>query len=1080
MPRTRLELGAWPLNLPRVVAVATVRCSRCETSQDVEVLAGADWLDHQGLATQTEQAQGLACRHCGGAMGLPVPLIQHRDRDGVELVVALPMTTSADADREWIREIIAQLRPYVDSARVVTVRSTWWAAVSTTPLGPVLAGLAPIPDLPETEQETRAWITSTRAALDLPDVGQALGRFVSASTVEQAREIFDAQPALSDLGWRSSVEVAGQRLLDAQNNDEQREVVAQRLSRLRQMVVNLQPDATKDAALTAAVQRAVDAAVALPVDDPDRVAVIGEAVDLLRPLGPTRLLAAALTSLLASAMAAPQRSLDDWQNLWALADESTTVCRQVFGDEHEATVSNLLNQLVLRQEQPGASAEDIREVCRAYEQLAGTEAVKRTGHVADVLNNLASALVLRRDLARGERLEQTLTLFEGVEHVTRLVHPGDVRTRVLALVNQAAILRQRLVGARLRNLERAWGLLDQAQELAQSGDALRPAERVLLQTNTLNLAYSLHLLAPDPARSQQLRESVQAAVDAVAILDEDNEIAITTLLNAGSVLVDLHVESIRAGAPWPGLLERADSVLTSAVDRCSRNFPPGHRIRLTAQLNLAAVYGAPTGHGVKDVERAAELYRRVAEDAEGHSLDHAATAMTNLGTLMIGQGRWSEAADAYASARSARAELVDQTAGRGTRLGEVISSGDLAAREALCHVRLGRLDDAVRTLEDSRANLLRHRFQIPDAAELPQRPGRVILHLASCNLGTIAIVHAQGAPRAAVYGSQASGSISAVVTALLNARTRIDRILAFDRIESSLRDLLDAIAGLIPAEATEICVVACGPLAGAPLHALTDTGGRTWLDRWTVRYWPTGTVAAHLGEPETRQIKRALAITALDDDLPLTATEVDALTAFCSDVTTPPSGWSPGPWLRGRLPHVDLAHFACHARADLVDPTGSRFEFSATEVVTIDELLDGPSIDNVQLVLASACQSGAPAVDAPDELLGIGYGLIHAGARAAITTQWEIQDLPAALLIARFYHQLSGCSHPAQALRAAQRWLAALSNADLARLGRQHSARAWLPDELARELRRHVGNADPDDRPFRHGSDWGAFTYLGA
>lgn len=94
---------------------------------------------------------------------------------------------------------------------------------------------------------------------------------------------------------------------------------------------------------------------------------------------------------------------------------------------------------------------------------------------------------------------------------------------------------------------------------------------------------------------------------------------------------------------------------------------------MTAQLNLAGVYGAFTGQGVNDATRAAAMYTQIAEDAAEHSLEHVATAMTNLGTLCFGQGRWDEASDAYARARLARAELTAQTAGRYTRLGEVIS-----------------------------------------------------------------------------------------------------------------------------------------------------------------------------------------------------------------------------------------------------------------------------------------------------------------------------------------------------------------------------------------------------------------------
>lgn len=1074
----RLEEAPWPLKLPRVIVTVSLRCGRCEVMSQVDLLAAADWLDHEALEIQRELARGVPCPACGRRVELPVPLVQHRDFDAVELLVALPATTPAEQDTAWIRRIVLQLRDHVTSTLVVTVRSVWWDAISAVALGPVLAKLTEPPPLPETAEETQAWLASTRASLDLPDVVAALGRFVSAVSVDQARSVFEGEPSLADSRWQPTLEVAGKRLVSIQETDEQREVVAQRLSRLRQMTVNMEPDIAAHP-LDQAAQQAVDAAVTQAPGDPDRVAIIAEAVDVLRPGGPSRMLGAALTSLVASMMAAPERSMYQWSDLRVLAEEAISVCRQVFGDEHEATISNVLNLLLLRQEQPAATTEEIAAVCDQYELLLRSPAIRRARLLVDVLNNLASALDLRGDLSRGERLELTLSLFESVGHIAGLTRPNDTRSHILALGNQAAVLRQRLAGARLHNLERGWSLLAHAQFLAQDAHALNAAERVQLLATKLNLAYSLYQIGAAD-RDATVVETLREVIAAVSILDENNAIAITVLINAGSILVDVYVSTVRANWPDTALLDEAESVLTSAVNRCLRLFPPGQRTRLTALLNLASVYGAPVGANVKDAGKAAELYRQVAKEAETRSLDHVATAMANLGTLSVGQGNWEQAATSYTEARRARLQLVSQTQSRHTRLGEVIASGDLAAREALAYVRLGELDEAVNALEESRARLLRHRFDMQARAPL-SRPGRVIVHLASCSLGTIAVVQGHGGEKSAAFGPQSSSAIRALVTPLLQGRSRIQRLLAFDQVAFGLRDLFDAVTSMLPDDTSEICVVACGPLAGVPFHGLAGRDGSTWLDSYQVRYWPSANIAAYIGEPHVSQIRQVLAVTALGDDLPLAVTEAEALAAWRPELARPPEDWSVASWLRGHLPEVDLAHFACHARADPVDPTGSVFEISQDEIVTLDELLDGPELKRLQLVFASACQAGAPAADAPDELLGIAYGLVHAGARAAITSLWEVNDLPAALLVARFYRELTADAHPASALRAAQLWLAHTSNAELARLCQSGEPQAaWLPAALTEKLRSNVLAADPDDRPFRHGSDWATFTYLGA
>ncbi len=180
------------------------------------------------------------------------------------------------------------------------------------------------------------------------------------------------------------------------------------------------------------------------------------------------------------------------------------------------------------------------------------------------------------------------------------------------------------------------------------------------------------------------------------------------------------------------------------------------------------------------------------------------------------------------------------------------------------------------------------------------------------------------------------------------------------------------------------------------------------------------------------------------------------------------------------MPDADLAHFACHARADLADPTGSDFDLGPEQPLTVADLLDGPDLDHLQLVIASACQAGVPAAGAPDELLGIGYGLVHAGAHAAITTLREVNDMPAALLISRLYKALREGLEPAAALQHAQQWLAAIDNEQMSALctRRQHGEETWLPAALAESLAPEVASAD-SDQPFRHPIDWAAFTYLG-
>lgn len=1077
----RLEFGPEPLRLARVVADVPCVCPVCDAAETQPLITGAHWWDREASARQREHAGGRACGRCGTVTDLPVPLVQYRDLDAADLVVGLPLGSAADSDKAWIAAIVGCLRERLNASdAVVSVRLPWWPFIDTVPLGPALAGLAGPPEFGEPREERARWLASTRASLPLPDIPGAMGRFITASSVADARQVVAAEPALVDPRWKLTIELAGMRLMAQQETDEQREVVEYRLSRLRRMA--LEPaDATRDQGLPGEVREMIDRAIALGQDDPGRLTALRDTVARLRPYGRTRMLAAALTSLIAALIADAGRGPAMSEELAALAREGVEVAAEVFGPDSDVTLNNQMNALLIEQERPDLTPAGLAAGAREYGRLTASPVVHRSGHLVDVLINLAAATDRRTDLGRGDRQELTLRMFEDAEYIARLTRPDDQRTRLLCVVNQAAVLRQRVAGAPRRNAERAWSLLEQAWQIERDAAVLHPVERVQLTVNRLNAAYTLRSAGSANVAGGMLAAAAREVAAAAEAVHGEHETALTAMFAAGSVLLDLYAQASRDGQRDPSLAAEARKLLLLASQRADRAYPPGHRIRLTARVNLAAAYGAPAADGGHlDADRCAELLLSVADEAGTNSPEHTAIALTNLAGLRAGQGRWEEAAQCYGQARQSRHAMIEQAAVRATRLGEVIATGDLAAREALAYAVAGKPGQAVEALEQTRVNLLRHRHRITQHIQPGDQPGRTIVHLAACGIGTVGIVRRTGQPAETFTAAIPGALIQDVLHDLVTAPTRIARLIAHEEVARALGGLTDAVAKLAGEQTTELCVVACGPLAGAPLHAIAGSDGKTWTDRWQVRYWPSATVAAHLPPPQAGHPGHAIVVANPSGDLPLAAAELEAVRGIAGTVTTPPAGWSVRSWLRTALPDADLAHFACHARADLIDPTGSHFELGPAELLTVADLLDGPDLRHLQLVIASACQAGVPAANAPDELLGIGYGLVHAGAQAAITTLWEVNDTPAALLIARLYKELRDGLEPAAALHRAQRWLAAIDNRQLSALcaRRQHGGETWLPIPLAESLAPDVASAD-SDQPFRHPADWGAFTYLG-
>jgi CHAT domain-containing protein len=74
-----------------------------------------------------------------------------------------------------------------------------------------------------------------------------------------------------------------------------------------------------------------------------------------------------------------------------------------------------------------------------------------------------------------------------------------------------------------------------------------------------------------------------------------------------------------------------------------------------------------------------------------------------------------------------------------------------------------------------------------------------------------------------------------------------------------------------------------------------------------------------------------------------------------------------------------------------------------------------------ELVTLSGCETGQANVAADEELIGIGRGLLYAGAGALILSMWQVGDTATTLtLMERLYSGLSVGKSKAAALREAQ------------------------------------------------------------
>jgi CHAT domain-containing protein len=141
----------------------------------------------------------------------------------------------------------------------------------------------------------------------------------------------------------------------------------------------------------------------------------------------------------------------------------------------------------------------------------------------------------------------------------------------------------------------------------------------------------------------------------------------------------------------------------------------------------------------------------------------------------------------------------------------------------------------------------------------------------------------------------------------------------------------------------------------------------------------------------------------------------------------------------------------------------------------------------MRLVVASACLSAViEGYTVADEALGLATAFIGAGAAGVVATLWSVDDYATALLMSKFYENLTGeglpePTEPAAALRQAQLWLRQLTREQERNYLRSHPMlRIHRDSKLARTGRSAGEKSSETHRPFSAASFWAPFVLHGA
>jgi CHAT domain-containing protein len=118
-----------------------------------------------------------------------------------------------------------------------------------------------------------------------------------------------------------------------------------------------------------------------------------------------------------------------------------------------------------------------------------------------------------------------------------------------------------------------------------------------------------------------------------------------------------------------------------------------------------------------------------------------------------------------------------------------------------------------------------------------------------------------------------------------------------------------------------------------------------------------------------------------------------------------------------RAAPAQVLHIVAHGEHRLDQPELSYIQLADGQLYTDDLLQHDLSYE---LVTLSACETGRANVAAGDELIGLGRGMLYAGAGALVASLWRVADATTVGLMEHMYRNLRAGASKAAALRAAQ------------------------------------------------------------
>ena len=240
-------------------------------------------------------------------------------------------------------------------------------------------------------------------------------------------------------------------------------------------------------------------------------------------------------------------------------------------------------------------------------------------------------------------------------------------------------------------------------------------------------------------------------------------------------------------------------------------------------------------------------------------------------------------------------------------------------------------------------------------------------------------------------------------------------------------EMLLPVLRILPETVSHLIISPPPPLEILPFEALPmNRAGKFLIEKYAVSYVPSASALPIIFDKRHPGSGRQLLAFA-DPELPFAAVEVDSVAEIVgrehSDVFAGRDA-SEARFKQTDLMQYRLLHFAMHALGNGPQPEKSALVFSMGADSTEDGHLEAKEIYdlrlNADMVVLSACQTGAGHGAPGEGIHGLARAFLFAGARSLVASMWKVEDEPTAALMTGFYEYLREGMSKAESLRRAK------------------------------------------------------------